>query len=196
MSVRVLAVILLLGLTAHSPGQAQKELVPSPYYPLTVGTRWTYQAGTASVTVRVTKHEPIDGVVCARLEAEGFGETRVEYVASQKDGIYRYQLGDKKLQPPVLLLPLPVKEGLTWKWATEVNSVKITGNFQASREEIKVPAGTFQAIKVSSADLQFDGQPVALHCWFAAEVGPVRQRLDVAGHVLDLQLQKFQRAGE
>src|SRR6478672_2213631 len=72
----------------------QTVITDSAYYPLKVGSSWTYK-GPANTTLvnKVAKHEKVGDVMCARIETSVGGNTvAYEHISVAKDGIYRHTL--------------------------------------------------------------------------------------------------------
>jgi hypothetical protein len=172
----------------------------TPYYPLKVGNTWTYKVGDTKVTVTVAKFEEVEKQSCARIEsssAEG-KPTLVEFVAVKADGVYRYAVADKKVEPPVKILALPPKKDETWKIDAAIGTEKLKGSFKCGEEaEVKVPAGTYKdVITVTGEDIDANGRKITMTYYFAKDVGIVKQRIkfgDAAESVFELE--KF-KAGE
>src|SRR5947209_5497665 len=103
----VLALTLLAVVSALAAGQDKD----ASYYPLKVGTKWTYQASGKTFVAQVVKVEPIDKTPCAVVEITVDGKTLAtsEHLAATADGIYRYASGGEKYTPPLCILKLPPK---------------------------------------------------------------------------------------
>src|SRR5215469_1307595 len=149
-----LAGALLLALAGA--GRAQDKMETTPYYPLAVGSTWEYKAGDNKFTLKVTRHEKVGNVLCARVEmfvkdkAQSF-----ENVSVTKDGVYRNTFEGKEATPPVLFLKLPPKKDETWKVDSKVGGESVKGTFKNNGEEdVKVPAGSYKAVVVTSQDLE------------------------------------------
>src|SRR5436309_1369884 len=113
----------LVALAGLSSAPAQDAPPKSPYYPLKVGTTWHYSASGKKIVVRVVAHEKVGDVPCAKVEATEKGTTKVEYIGVEPDGLYRYQVKDKEIKPPLCFLKLsPEKgtpeKGTSWKVAS------------------------------------------------------------------------------
>src|SRR5262249_8826729 len=86
-------------------------------------------------------------------------------------------------EPAVCLLKLPHKDGARWEVASTRTfksgfSVKDSSKFTAyGPEEVKVPAGTFKAIRVVSIPADGTGWPSTV--WYAPGVGVVRSTSEV-----------------
>src|SRR6266536_1943093 len=84
----------------------------SPYYPLLQGTTWVFRGPDHQRTMRVTKHEPINGVPCALVETTRDGEVIEEnHVCVKADGIYCLAADGEKLSAPLPILRLPPTKG-------------------------------------------------------------------------------------
>jgi hypothetical protein len=184
-----LALLIPLAVCLNIPAQ-EKGKAPS-YWPLKVGTTWVYRVGDRTLTVRVVKHEPVGTVSCARLEAVMGAATRVEHVAVQPDGIYRYQADGKKVEPPLCVLPLPIKAGRTWKLASMVDLLAVTGTCTLETAKVVVPAGTYQAVAVACPDFEIAGRRLPTTSWLAPGIGPVKQVINDNGVEVVLELERF-----
>jgi hypothetical protein len=173
------------------PLAAQKKgkVAESAYFPLKDGTRWVYKAENRTITVRVSKHEPVGSVSCARLEASSTDEVHNEHLAVQPDGIYKYRADGKDIEPPLCLLKLPPKAGTSWKVASQIDGLPVTGTFTLTEEQISALGRTLQAVVVASKDFEIAGRKMPLTYWFVRDLGPVRQRIVLGGTELILELQ-------
>src|SRR5262249_43354252 len=92
----VLAFSLILFCLMSTPA-ADDKIKDSPYYPLKVGTKWTYRVGTNSFNMQVTKHEKVGDLLCGVIETSKDGNVVLtEYVGVKDDGVYRFSpAGDK-----------------------------------------------------------------------------------------------------
>src|SRR5205814_9134980 len=102
----------------QQPGKDQVQPRTSPYYPLTVGTQWTYQVGDHQVTVRVARSEVVEikvqkpdadkklkeemvKVLAFQLEAKSDDRVQSETVAVLDDGVDRLAAAGKEIVPPL-----------------------------------------------------------------------------------------------
>src|SRR5262245_48437537 len=93
----------------------------TPYYPLTVGTQWSYQVGDHRVTVRVARAEVVEikmlkpdadkklreetvKVQGYQIESRSDAGTQSETVAVLEDGVYRVSAAGREVVPPVCFL--------------------------------------------------------------------------------------------
>jgi hypothetical protein len=197
-------------LVAAAALSAQDKLAETPYYPLQVGTTWHYKSGDRKFTIRVVKHEKVGGVLCARLEVVRDGKVVAsEHLAVTDEGVYRHSqtasgVGqfdsksgegagkEEKPEPPILVLKLPPKKGDSWRVDSKADGKVFRGGFKIDEKEIKVPAGTYQAIRVTSEDLETNGLRSVLTTYFARGVGMVKQVIQVGDVTADIELEKFE----
>jgi hypothetical protein len=188
-------------LVAAAVLSAQDKLAETPYYPLQVGTTWHYKAGDGKFTVRVTKHEKVGNVLCARLEVRRDGKVvGWQHLAATTDGVYRHDLTDQHTdkavtqtpKPPILVLKLPPKKGDTWKVDSKANGQAFRGTFKIDEQKIKVPAGEYQAIRVTSQDLEASGLKPVLTTYYASGVGMVKQVIQEGSATREIELEKFE----
>jgi hypothetical protein len=183
---------------APAPDDKPAEQTTTPYYPLKVGNTWTYKAGDTTVTVTVAKFEEISKQNCARLESSSAGgkPTLVEDVAVKADGVYRYGVADKTVEPPVKILALPPKKDETWKIDATIGTETLKGSFKSGEEaEVKVPAGTFKdVITITGADIDANGRKISMTYYFAKDFGIIKQRIKIgdAAESVVFELEKFE----
>lgn len=197
-------------LIAAASLSAQDKLAETPYYPLQVGTTWHYKSGDRKFTIRVAKHEKVGSVLCARLEVVRDGKVVAsEHLAVTDEGVYRHSLSasglapldskdsnraekQEKPEPPILVLKLPPKKGESWKVDSKADGKVFRGGFKIDEKEIKVPAGTYSAIRVTSEDLETNGLRSTITTYFARGVGMVKQVIQVGDVTADIELEKFE----
>jgi hypothetical protein len=181
------------------PARAEDKITESAYYPLKVGSTWTYKiadapAGTPSVVMKITKHEKVGDVMCARLETfvndKSMGN---EHIAITKDGIVRVSAFGFNADPPIMILKLPAKKGDTWKIESKVGTETLKGEAKVSEENVSVPAGKYDTI-VATATITAGPQKIETTTCFAKNVGIVRMKMTglAAGKAVVMELEKFE----
>jgi hypothetical protein len=128
------------------------------YFPITVGTRWVYEeqpkAGKTKQRVEVIASvEEKDGatVVSVRSVLDGAGATRHKVAISNK-GLFMLENDGDKADPPLCVLKLHAPVGTKWTVNSALSSVTIKGTAAvAEPARIKVPAGTYTAVRVEMA---------------------------------------------
>jgi len=180
--IKLLASLMVL-VVALDQVRAEDKMVDSAYFPLKVGTAWTYRVANApqsapKVVVKVIKHEKVGDFLCARLESFVNGKVEAnEYVAVTKSGVYRVSLNGFTVEPPVLLLKLPPNKGDNWKVDGKVGTEVMKGDASLTEEAITVPLGKYDTFKVLA---KVEGGAQKIEIWtttnFAKGVGNVRRR--------------------
>jgi hypothetical protein len=190
----------------------QDKLPESAYYPVQVGTTWHYKVGEGKFSTRVTKHEKVGDVLTARLETSKDGKViAVEHVGVGAEGVVRHDIEDNSgqqalretLVPPILILKVPPKSGETWKVDSKgqvpasvqggVGGPRVyRGTFKLGEEEVKVPAGTYKAVRVASQDLEANGLKPTVTTYYAEGVGMVKQVIQEGEVKIITELEKFE----
>lgn len=198
MNCKRIAVMMGVAFLALASGLSGQDAAPdTPYFPLKVNTRWVYKVKgqDLQLTMTVRKYEKLDNrILCAVIETEQEGKVIAsEYVRAEKDGIYRMQMQGQKVEPPVLILRTPPKEGETWKVESKVMGQVVKGTFTMSKEPVvKVAAGQFNSVfVVRGNDFEAAGQKVSTTYWFDEKIGMVKQEAVVQGNKVELELVKF-----
>jgi hypothetical protein len=190
---RLLVLALFLAGAASLSGQEQVK--DSEYYPLKVGTTWTYRAGDKQITAKVAKHEKIGDTMCARIETSFGGKVlATEHVSVGKDGLLRHTALDQPAEPPVRFFPLPFKKGDTWKIESKVAGQTVKATFVTDEVEVTVPAGKFQAAMVRTDDFSVGEQKLGMTNWYAKGVGVVKTVTKVGGKDIAVELEKYEPA--
>ena len=204
---RLLRLLFVCPLMLVSAGglAAQEKLKETPYYPLQVGTTWHYRCGENKFTVRVAKHEKVGDTLCARVETVHKDKVvGSEHLAVTADGVYRHDVtspaSDKAtgpmvtqtFKPPILILKLPPKKGDTWKIDSTSDGKAYRGAFQLDEQDVKVPAGSYKTVRVSSKDLEVNALKTNLTTHYAEGVGMVKQLIESGGARLEIELEKFE----
>jgi hypothetical protein len=200
---RLIRVLLLVPcLLAGAAGlRAEDKLAQTPYYPLQVGTTWHYRAGDSKFSVQVAKHEKVGDTLCARVEVKRDGKVVAwQHLAVTDDGVYRHDLTEtssgkevtQTYKPPILVLKLPPKKGDSWKVDSKAGSDTFRGAFKIDEEEVKVSAGSYKAVRVSSQDLEVKGLKPVITTWYASGVGMVKQTIQEGNATGEIELEKFE----
>jgi hypothetical protein len=190
------------------PGR--KETEATLYFPTRVGSIRIYRGdlfGGCEWAEVVTAVEEKDGQHLVTVAATKVGEMvdanteRQRYVVS-REGVFHQayywpieHTEWKEITPPNCLLKLPYSPGNRWhrtmNWFREPDDPEqklnlITGGI----EEVRVPAGTFRAIRVDGVG-DYLGKHCQLTVWYAPGVGTVRSRTNDRGAVWTAELYSF-----
>jgi hypothetical protein len=196
----VLVVIVPVAVAAHRqdrPPSSDRQ-VRANYYPLKVGSKWTYRFEAAgqpaeTCTVKAAKIEKFDGVELFRMEIEKKGALLgTEHLLSNERGVFRYRANDIAPSKPICLIKYPVTSGDTWRDEVEVLGNKMVMSFKVDKEvELQVPAGKFKTVPVF-VTCEIAGVTFTTTYWFAADVGVVKQAIDLAGTTTLMELEKYE----
>ncbi len=176
----VLAAPLVGSLTA---APVPEHLFPKTrlYFPTEVGAEWEYDDNSAKHTFVVKNVEEKDGakLVAVHVRHSEGKTTQHSYTMEvTKAGLREVSNANRKVEPPTPAVKWPCKKGDTWE-----SRMALDGDPRADYaftclgfEEVKVPAGTFQALRVEqvSHDLLTGKTVQTITTWYAPEVGPVR----------------------
>jgi ribosomal protein L40E len=188
---RTLTLTVVASLLATSMSAALAE----DYYPLKEGNSWTYSLPAGGeMTIKVTGFEEVKGVKCARVEGEAAGQGKSSsWLAADVDGVRMYKLktpqGEVEFGKPPLQIKLPFKQGDKWQARLPLQQPIDSEMESAGRETIKVPAGTFDCIRINTVVTVGDNK-VTSSTWYADGVGQVQMTMAAAGQEMTIKLIK------
>jgi hypothetical protein len=192
------AIVTAIGLAWGRRAAGADEPAPMDYYPLKVGNKWACKleegTNTSKVNVQITRTEKKGDLEMVVVEANRDGKVLSEHLASNSKGVFRYKIGGMELPTPVCVIQYPVKKGDAWESSTPAGGEGVSYSFKSKTgdvEELKVPAGTYKAVKVET-DGQVGPQKMRITTWFAPYVGPVKQLVEIMGKTTKLELEKFE----
>jgi hypothetical protein len=148
-----------------------RDTLSAGFFPMAVGSKWVYAFEEKEVSFDV-------------LRAENMAETKVFVVrrtidksavefrlAVEEDGVYVSREGDREFSPPLRQFAFFARTGDIWKWRGTFGAKKRVDEFKhRGLEEVKVPAGTYNAVAV----LQTTDGGDDITFWLARGVGVVR----------------------
>lgn len=166
------------------------------YYPLDVGNAWHFRlninGNNVPSSVRISKHENINGVLLARLDSLNGPIT--EHLTQTDKGIFRHRINGAAVTPAFQLMPYPPVVGAKWsnEFTTDLEPGRhrYTGEIQ-QEEVVTVPAGKFKTLRVHLRINQL-GNPVDTTYWFANGIGFVKQQVSVGGLDMMMELDRFE----
>lgn len=181
----VLTLVFLFPLFATGVvAQNQKAKVPVPdYFPMSVGDSWTYrqEESDTEYTVKVLSAEKqADGTTRYLLEKQAGAQIQSWY--SKINGwvlmhgeSYLGQELKSKYEPARQFLKNPLVAGEKWTWKGKaITNMDFTEfNEVVGPETVKVPAGTFRAMKIVSK-VEDGGALMTKTSWYANGVGLVK----------------------
>jgi hypothetical protein len=195
-----LLVLLLLGCgkapaekAIKAPAAAPGQVADSPYYPLKIGTKWTYKGGKTRMTAEVVRHEDLGGLACAVIENRREGKVlRKEHVQATAEGVFLVGVEGRRLKAPVRLLKAGPKPGDHWE--TQSRDGRRRDTYLIEAGDVTVPAGTFATVIVRGEIVEDGRRTSAFAYWFAKDVGIVKQMLVEGGRTTVYELECFEGA--
>jgi hypothetical protein len=127
----------------------------------------TYHVFTFSVVPRNGGRQPV------RLQREWL---RRDEAGDLRCGRRTLNQEEIFLDPPQLVLPADPPTRKTWTWSGTLgfDAAKVTSTVEAEEETVRVPAGTFKALRVRVRTETFRGKGETTR-WYAAGVGLVKE---------------------
>ena len=187
------AVILFGGVLLAQPkdgGQAEG------YFPLKKDAKWTYKVGDNLVEVRVVKVEKMGTEEYYTVDTVvGKDPKTSEIYVVRGDGVYRTKVKDDKLDPPVKVLPLPLKKDATWDVNSKLGTQTIKGTMKVTddKAEVTTQAGKFTTVFVEGKDMDIAGAKTTVRIWFAKNHGIVKEEFILqGGEKVLLELSKYE----
>jgi hypothetical protein len=164
------------------------------YYPFTKGCKWEYQVAANGMKIdaamEVTKSELKDGKRYFTIETKVGDTSTSEELQADDKGIYRTSFNGIATDKPVIIMQYPPKPG-TWTQKVKLLGQDLNSTSTAKESvEVKVAAGTFTAIPIE-VKAEIAGQTIQGTTWYANGVGIVKQKMDIAGATMELELKKF-----
>ncbi len=162
----------LLATTAVVAAPVPKTLKKTgAFMPLDVGNKWEYvEAGSPDTVVdtrEITAVEQKDGATFATQKLTGI----VQVFRSDATGVAVVRSNDRDYAHPRYIVKNGMKAGDEWIWDadgyTERRAVGVT-------EKVTVPAGEFEAVKLTYRTEQNGAVGSDIVVWYAAGVGLVR----------------------
>ncbi len=163
------------------------------YFPINVGNKWLYvmnkegSSGCCHRKIEVIGKQKVNGVDCFVLVHTNYGRViGREYIYTNKGGIFVYYriMGNngRFYKPPLPIFKFPLKVGSKWKQ----NPAGRGFNFEAvGEEDVKVPAGTFYAVKIKMSGISCNGAYIEILKWYAEDVGMVMEEcFTPQGHII------------
>jgi hypothetical protein len=168
--------------TAFAAFTAFSLATPAPkpvlYFPTKAGAKWVYDDDGQTYTLVVTKAEPKDAatlVTVGLVDPDGL-ITHFQTMEVSPRGLREVENHGRKCHPPVPHLRLPHTPGAQWQspLALDGEARGINEMRAGAVEQVRVPAGTFQAVRVDTLSTSPGGQQQRLTHWYAPGVGLVR----------------------
>lgn len=183
--------------TAQSPPAGKTEAKAADYFPLKVGTKWTYRIDNGSgqkvrLSRQVTGTEA-DGSARLEIITDQQKDRGTERVLTNGQGVFRVEMSGYAVTPPLCLLKYPAKPGQTWDsdMKTGVGPLAKVHGSQGAPEEVEVPAGKYRAIPCTIVVTAGSEKSTNVF-WFAEGVGIVKQRSELGDVSVVVELTKYE----
>jgi hypothetical protein len=181
---RLLAATLLVTTTALVAAPVPKGVKKTgTFMPLEVGNKWEYvEAGSPNAVVdtrEITAVEQKDGATFATQKLSGI----VQVFRSDATGVAVVRSNDSDYAHPRYVVKHEMKAGDEWEWDAGGYAERRT---VGAMEKVTVPAGEFEAVKLTYRTEQNGAVGSDITVWYAAGVGLVRidYRSGRTSHVL------------
>ena len=203
MKYKLALMVLAAAVLAAPDGRSQES--PSTYYPLKVGSTWTYRAAEdQKVIVKVAKAEQLkivkikgdvkveEKVPGVTLEVSSGGRTLREQVAVLPDGVYRFSAANKEVSPPLCILKFPLQKDKTWQVDSMIGDMKVKGTFRIGEAEITVLGKKYKCVTAFLQDEETGTDKIVLEYYFAPNVGIVKQHAHKGNIDSTIELEKYE----
>ena len=192
--------VLQLSMGLMLAGAQDKETKSTEsYYPTAKGSEWTYKVGEATINVKVTDNSDKG----AKLETIVNKKTvATETILVKEDGVYRTQINNDDIEPPVKILDLqggkPVEKGKSWDVKSSIKDQTVEGKFTLTATDEKVTVGDkdYTTVVVDGPDYKIAQTKAGIKMWFAKDIGIVKLSYMIGGNQAQLELQEFKAAGK
>ena len=163
------------------------------FLPLKDGAAWTYRTpGGQAIEVRIAGASLVKSQACRVQETVVGPQVTQEHLAVTPEGLTAFKVenafGSLEYPTPILRVKLPFKAGDTWTVRLHEGGQLNEYQYRTDGpEKIVVPAGTFDAWKIT-ATLPGGDKPATVATWYAKGVGMVRQVHEIKGPPLSVEL--------
>jgi hypothetical protein len=198
------ALFLALVVSAEAGGsalahpQVAQKTAAADYFPLKVGSQWDYRVtadGEISQMSMVSgKIERIDGLDLTLVNTIQDGNIIfAEHMVCNKDGVFRHRIDGEAQAQPICVLKGQAQVGDSWQNSDTEDGVEFIIKAKViALEEVAVPAGKFKALRVEYEVLVEEETVVTMTLWFVANVGMVKQVVDLGGAEFVIELERYQ----
>jgi len=183
-------------LSSSTAGDSLKEEVyapvyPSPYFPVSDGSKWTYDSNIGKYTAVLSSLEnPGEFLYVTRVKGSVAKASLVitdKAVSTRKQKTTIYLFSEETSYDPYLIrYPLPLIPGREFSWegfklrGSKRLRSSIKGKISEDFEEITVPAGVFKCLKISAELVSEDGTQNFTQ-WLSPGKGMVRMESTMDG---------------
>lgn len=187
-----LSVLAVLTFAVSAPSQEAAGPKQHPYYPLKVGSVWSYKVQGGPIQVKVAGTEKAGTQSGYKLETTAAGKvSATEVVAVTDEGVQRFMVNQLNAEPPILFLPKDVEATKEINVDSKVAGQEIKGKFSVGKDKVTVPAGTYDAIHVKGTEMTIGATKTTVEYWFAKDVGIVKLRFTLGSQDAVLELESY-----
>ena len=166
-----------------------------------MGLTVSHAADLKLEAVDITEMKAVYGQIQPRnsvLARTRLGGTLVELNVTEGDivkaGDVIAEVKDDKIEPPIKVLPLPIKKDDMWKVESKLGTQSIKGNLKIvnDKEKIKVQGTEYETVLIEGKDVDVAGAKTTLRIWLAKDRGIVKEEfLLQGGETLLLELKNY-----
>jgi hypothetical protein len=192
-----LSVLAVLTVGVSLPAQEAAAPATNPYYPVKVGSEWTYKVQGGPIKMKITGTEKVGQATGYKIEVTaGNKVSATEVVGVTAKGVERYSVNGVAAEPSILFLPAD-PENAKEPWNIESKTAgqggqPLKGTFKASKEKVTVPAGNYDTIHVKGSGMTVGSTTSDIDYWFAKDVGIVKLRFTLGSQEAVLELEKYE----
>lgn len=163
------------------------------FLPLKAGATWSYRLSSGqTLDIRVAGTSVVGSRPCSVVENVLGPQKTLEHVAITADGLTAFKVenstGALEYPTPILRAKLPFKAGDAWTVQLQEGAQLNTYQYRTDGPEtVRVPAGDFEAWKVTASLRLPQGQAV-MSVWYGKGIGMVKQVYDVNGQAMTAEL--------
>ena len=198
---------------------AAQPALATEYYPLAIGTKWTYrmtdlktptsksdpkryvQIEVERTEMYLDKKSDKDNKVVENkytgylLKSTSGDKVTRDHVVVMPDGVYRVYAADTPITPPLPFFKLGLEKGKnSWPADSTSGNTNLKGTFTISNAGVVVPLSDYKAILVSYRSDKMGDDRIEIDYWFVKDVGMVKQRIRTKSHEVMLELERFDKA--
>jgi len=186
--------VLIVGVSL--PAQEAAAPTTHPYYPIKVGSEWTYKVQGGPIKMKITGTEKVGQATGYKIEVTaGNKVSATEVVGVTEKGVFRYSVNGVAAEPPIMFLPTDPDATKSW----EINSKTagqggqpLKGEFKISKEKVTAGTATYDTIHVKGSGMTVGSTTSDIEYWFAKDVGIVKLRFTLGSQEAVLELEKYE----
>lgn len=200
---RYLRSILCLAILLCGVASADDKYIPD-YWPAPVGAEWHYKLESSAgmnldIKTVVTEHADASKVGYNVVQKTYMPQESINYYLKTDGVVYSCKTempasnysADYEKDKPDLQYYTGLKAGHTWNYTGKVGGQEWKQDWTVvGPEEVKVPAGDFKAVKITSTST-VSGSTTEYTFWYVDRVGAVRIITKVSGMTNDMKLVKY-----